>query len=102
MAVVLSHLVGIGEDLKLLHKAKEPLNTRMINLKFKIENIEIKVEAATVVVLKEVFGLRDLPTPMAEGVAEQEHHGPELNLEPGQTSEASQEDKTLGKMESSG
>lgn len=55
MTVVLSHLVGLGKFMELLQKSMETLNVGMINLKFKVDNIEVKVETTIIGVLKGDF-----------------------------------------------
>jgi len=81
ITVVLSHLDGLRKDMELLQKAMETMNIGMINLKFKLDNIEVKFEMTMVGVLKEVFGLHNAPVPMAKGVKEAANNNQETDVE---------------------
>lgn len=51
---------------QLLQKTMDHLNTGMINLSFKVDNMETKVETTIVGVLKGVFGLREMPNSISQ------------------------------------
>lgn len=69
MAVLYVQLSRFGKDMELLQKTMESMCTDMMSLQQKVENIEIKVETASVGVLKELFGFGEGMVPNAVSVA---------------------------------
>lgn len=100
----MTHLLGIKKDLELLQKTVEHLNTKMINLHFNIDSMEVKTEFATIKVLKEVFKIKEMPTFRLQAAGEegQKHLEPERNLATDHPEDSTQEECPLEKMEGSG
>ena len=44
ITVLLAHLHGFGKDRELMQKAMEILNVGMINMRYSVENMEVKVK----------------------------------------------------------
>lgn len=97
-------LSRIERDLELLQKTVEHLNTKLINLHYKVDNIKVKVESVIVGVLKEVFGIGEMASPILQVVGEEgkEHLKLERNMAIGRPEDSTQEDYPLEKMEGTG
>ena len=68
MAIFYSQLSDLGKYMELIQKSMELLTTIVMNLQLNIQNIEAKVEIATVGILEEVFSYGE-PAHPAKGIA---------------------------------